>query len=101
MPHRPDMPERKETAGKGERGPAKVGGFRIACSEEGCGATTEITFSGPGPYQGAALSDAGWAVLNSPEDSSIIFLCPTCFKQAEEEEGFEDDEIDEAPEDNS
>jgi hypothetical protein len=79
---------------KGNERKAKPGSkaFPITCTDE-CGATTEMVFSGEGPYKEATLSAEGWAVLNSPEDGSVAFLCPTCFKRLEPEDLVDEDDI--------
>jgi hypothetical protein len=65
-------------------------GFMIKCTDE-CGATTEMMFSGTDPYGQARLAGQGWAVLNSPEDNTIAFLCPECFRKLEPEDVVEHD----------
>jgi hypothetical protein len=64
--------------------------FAIQCTD-GCGATTEMLFSGSDPYGMARLAGQGWAVLNSPEDNTIAFLCPECFRKLEPEDVVEHD----------
>jgi hypothetical protein len=65
-------------------------GLHIRCTDE-CGATTEMFFSGEVPYSQAKLTGQGWAVLNSPEDNTIAFLCPECFRKLEPEDVVEHD----------
>lgn len=88
------MPERKHPRARGKRSTVHPKGHTVACSD-GCGATAELTFSGRAPHEVALLSKEGWAVLNSPEEHSIVFLCPTCFKQAEGVEDLDEEDSDE------
>lgn len=86
------MPAKKKVAPpKGPVKPANDGGLKIACADN-CGATSMIDLDGAAPHKGATLADQGWAVLNSPEDHTISFLCPTCFNKLEIDESLEDAE---------
>ena len=86
------MAGRKVAKGKEKKSDSNAKVFHITCTDE-CGATADLVFSGDGPYKEATLKGAGWAVLNSPEDGSIAFLCASCFKKLEPDDPVDEEDL--------
>lgn len=86
------MPAKKRGAApKESTKPVNDGGLQITCAD-GCGATSQMVLDRGSPHKGATISDEGWAVLNSPEDKTISFLCPGCFNKLEIDDMLDEDD---------
>lgn len=95
------MSGRKPSEHKSERSTDAAGSLTIACSESGCESTALLSLERANSPRGGSVSEAGWAILNSPEDNSFLFLCPSCFKENLESDSLEFEEIEEEDEDDA
>lgn len=78
------MTKKPKGANPTSKPPPAVGEMKVAvvhCMGDDCKATTGIVFPGPEPFGGAKFLDAGWSVLNEPEEGALVFACKECFEK--------------------